>query len=302
MAHGIDDNSGGMFGWNRAFNSAGDGGIVVMAPGSPGVVWATEGLGLSGYMSTDNFQAQNVALGRGSYLVHDQVPPVFLYNMNAGATQIDVATSPATAPPAWSKFADLPPGGFYNAFGVGRWNGVGSYVYVSPFLDGIWVSAPGSTTFTKTSAPSLNYVQIHGWVSSDSTAPLTAYAFSDGGPITVLRTRDGGTTWKNITGDLPTTIYFDDIIADPANPDIVFGSVGFGGSGIYMTTNAGATTPHWSRWVAGLRAGGSFAPATLQNGHAGTSLATLDLGPGNRWLYAGFWGGSVWKRRTDAHD
>jgi len=303
LALGFDDNSGGAFGWTRGVGTPGDGSRVLASPGFDTVVWATEGLGNTGYMSTDNFSSGTVALGRGSFLVHDQVPPVFLYNYGSG-TEIDVATSPNNPPVTWTKFADGPAStSEYSTFGVGKWNGTGSYVYVGPFNDGIWVAPPGSTTFTRTSAPTLNYVKIHGWMSDDGTAPQTAYAFSVGGPITVLRTRDGGTTWKTITGDLPSTIYLEDIIADPVNPDIVFVSASFGANGIYMTTNASATTPHWARWVAGLPAGGSYAPADPSNlSSASVSFATLNLGGGGNWLYAGFWGGSVWKRRTDAHD
>ena len=45
------------------------------------------------------------------------------------------------------------------------------------------------------------------------------------GEIHVLRTQDGGLTWKNITGNLPTGMSLRDIAADRGNPDVVFVSV-----------------------------------------------------------------------------
>jgi hypothetical protein len=311
LAYGIDDDTNGASdNWTFSSNTAWDEGTVVADPAAPGVVWATDGLLHDGFMTTDNFHTQNVALGKGGHLVHDQVSPVFLYQYSGSGTEIYRSTSPQTVPVAWTKFADGPPDSCpcYNAFGVGKWNGFGSNLYVAPAnLGGIWRASAGSTTFTQTSAPTGGpYTKIHGWVSSDPTAEATAYALMLSSPPTILRTRDGGATWKNIRGNLPATIAPGDIAADPVNPDIVFVSVYSGESGIWMTTNASAATPSWSRWVAGLPAGGSYASAYVPNsGYGagqGTQLRTLDLGPAGRWLYAGFWGGSVWKRRTDGTD
>jgi hypothetical protein len=311
MANGIDDDSGGILnGFLRVLGSPFDGGAVTMDPGAPGVVWASDGnaIGHPGFMSTDNFVSQNVPMNQNGVFIHDQVPQVFLYAYSGSGTEIFRSTSPQTVPISWSKYADGPPDSCpcYTAFGVGRWNGTGSNLYVSPAnLAGIWRAPPGSTTFTHTSAPDVSFEVIKGWVSTDATASQTAYAAGLAvglGPATLVRTRDGGATWTNIVGDLPATAVHD-IVADPVNPDIVFVSVRFGGNGIYRTTNASAATPHWSPWVAGLPAGGSNAPANIPDFRPrGTQLQVLDLGPSNRWLYAAFWGGSIWKRRTDATD
>jgi hypothetical protein len=305
MAHGIDDDSGGLNnGWTRGINTPGDTGIVLMDPGAPGVGWGAHSIYQNqAFMSTDEFQTQGVSLERGGNLVQDQVPGVFLYSYSAGidTTGIYLATDPRTVPVAFTKFATGPAtASGYTAFGVGRWAG-GSILYIGRNEDGlIWATTPGGTTFTATSAPSSYYAKIRAWVSSDPTAPQTAFAFTLC-PSAVIRTRNGGATWTNIRGDLPTNACLQDITADPGNADIVFASISSGEVGIWKTTNASAASPHWSRWVAGLP-GGCPAPAVLGGFNPGMQITTLDLGAGNRWLYAGFWGGSIWKRRTDGTD
>jgi hypothetical protein len=313
MARGVDDDTGGVSGgWYMGFGTGiptADCGTVTLDPGTAGLAWATNAFGAR-TMSTDNFTTVNTSadgsLKAGGELVHDQVPQVYLYTFSPTASGADIyrSTSPGTIPIVWEKLGAAPDDSVgYRFLGVGRYSGGGSYLYLCPQVNqGIWASPPGaSTAFTKTSAPTLNYAKIHGWVSSDGNAWKTAYAVANG-PALVVRTQDGGVTWKTLTGDLPD-VWFQDIVADPINPDIVYLlASGAQGAGLYKTTNGSAASPHWARWVAGLPAGGSFAGTHRYSGGPGTQMQVLDLGASNRWIYAGFWGGSVWKRRTDAHD
>jgi hypothetical protein len=316
MGYGTDTNT--VF-WSRGNTGYGDGGYVAMDPGASGVVWATGNtvgaFATTGFMSTDGFVNVSAPLGRNRYFVHDQVPSVFLYSYDSSGdpTGIYVSTNPRSIPPTWTKVADGPNEGVgYRGFAVGRWSG-GSYLYIATANShNIWVAPPGATTFSPTNAPLADYETVRAWVSANSLAPKTAYAFgsdlSTGAPV-VVRTQDGGATWKNIAGNLPSTLRLREIAADPGNADVVFVTVSTGDTGIYKTTNASASSPSWSRWVAGLPAGGSNAPADMAPSLNFVSprpwadqLRTLDLGPGNRWIYAGFWGGSIWKRRTDGTD
>jgi photosystem II stability/assembly factor-like uncharacterized protein len=73
------------------------------------------------------------------------------------------------------------------------------------------------------------------------------------GPLGAFRSLDGGTTWTQVGGGLPANLPVTDLVADPANAEVMYACVGhiFGdpANGIYKTTDGGAS---WSRLAGGL--------------------------------------------------
>lgn len=77
------------------------------------------------------------------------------------------------------------------------------------------------------------------------------YPYSNNG---IIRSTDAGTTWQEISGDMPCAAYIDDVVIDPSDPEHMF--VRQGGTwepddpalGVYETTDGGG---HWEQVVQG---------------------------------------------------
>ena len=88
-------------------------------------------------------------------------------------------------------------------------------------------------------------------IAVDPSNPDIAYAATN---IGLYRTKNGGGTWKELTGGLPaispTMLGCTDIVVDPTNHNIAYAA--FWSSGVYKTTNATAGNPSWTKLAGGF--------------------------------------------------
>ena len=88
-------------------------------------------------------------------------------------------------------------------------------------------------------------------IAVDPTNANIAYAASNLG---LYRTRNGGTSWQQITSGLPaissTVLSCCDVVVDPTNRNVVY--VAFWADGVYKTTNAATVTPTWTKIAGGF--------------------------------------------------
>jgi photosystem II stability/assembly factor-like uncharacterized protein len=143
-------------------------------------------------------------------------------------------------------------------------------IYAAAFSQTFFTSNHG-TTWTLRNLPVTSTVRD---IQVSSTNPLTAYAvvsnFSPGG--TVFKTTNGGTTWTNVTSNLPNLPTWS-LQIDSTTPGRLF--VG-NDDGVYVTTNDGGA---WSRFGAGLP------NAQVFQVELNTSLGILGAGTHGRGLW-----------------
>jgi photosystem II stability/assembly factor-like uncharacterized protein len=110
----------------------------------------------------------------------------------------------------------------------------GNYVYVGTTTGGIYTSTEGGNHFTK--AYGLPYVPVTQ-ISVDPTIPTQAYAsFSGFGNAHVFSTSNGGSSWKDISSNLPD-LPVDSIAIDQDGTGIYLGT----DRGVYVSLNQGVS-------------------------------------------------------------
>ncbi|MDP8999998.1 MAG: hypothetical protein M3O46_07795, partial [Myxococcota bacterium] len=94
--------------------------------------------------------------------------------------------------------------------------------------------------------------------------------------------------WKDLTGNLPSSITAMDLAVDPVSPGALYLATT---AGVYKSVSNGT---RWGRWTTGLPARGSQSVWRLQ---------TVDKRPsgGQFSVYAGIWGGGIWSRNGAEH-
>jgi photosystem II stability/assembly factor-like uncharacterized protein len=152
----------------------------------------------------------------------------------------------------WTRISDVgvngwnPNGGFVNAIGLAPSDANTIYAATHPGGDGatdVFVTTDHGSTWTQRNLPVVGPVQD---IQVDPATPTTAYAvissFTAGG--NVFKTTNAGTTWTNISGNLPSEPVWSLQI------DALGGALYVGAEdGVYVTTDGGAK---WSRFGAGL--------------------------------------------------
>lgn len=100
---------------------------------------------------------------------------------------------------------------------------------------GIYVSTNGAVSWSKTSAPDLEWVRI---CASADAGTLLALHFQEGGGA-AYRSLDFGATWKEIQGGLPYT----DVAcsADGSRIFLASTTILHGGGGLQSSTDSGET-------------------------------------------------------------
>jgi photosystem II stability/assembly factor-like uncharacterized protein len=171
-------------------------------------------------------------------------------------------------------------------FGVGIQPGTDNTYLACEWL-GIGISASGSVRRT-TDGGNFWTTTFSGPAVMDVdfclTNPSRVYLATNNG---VYRSDDGGVNWLRIWTGLPTPYVFS-VAADPVDPDVAYagtygywwGSIWIPGEGVFVTRDAGNS---WSAFNAGLGV-----------------LEILDVSLSERGIYAGTWGGGVYRRRIGA--
>ncbi len=175
-------------------------------------------------------------------------------SLDAGDTWVNVAPHPAR----WISVSPVD----------------GDVVWTLSNFAGVWRSTDGGDTWAASPswpAPGME-TKIEAHPTDPAAALVTAGGYGTGGPH-VLLTTDGGTSWQDVTGDLPD---------QPANTllvDPLFPSHWYVGSdtGVWSTTDAGAT---WFPFGSGL---------------AAAVVTDLELQFATRKLMAGTFGRGVWE-------
>jgi photosystem II stability/assembly factor-like uncharacterized protein len=102
----------------------------------------------------------------------------------------------------------------------------------------------------------------------------------------VMKSTDGGVTWKPITNGLNLDQEFYKILVDPAAPDVLY--LATQRSGVFVSRNRGES---WSPWNSGL--------TNLTAGTNGNNVTnTMTFSADGKWIYFGTAGSGVFKRRT----
>lgn len=131
------------------------------------------------------------------------------------------------------------------------------------------------------------------------------------GPLGVFRSLDGGVSWSQLAGGLPTANSATDLAQDPVDPNTLYAAIGhiFGSplNGIYKTTDGGAT---WTALGGGLptanvgRISVAIAPTNRQRLYALYALAATSTGAngGTQGAFRSDNGGATWTSLTIASD
>ncbi len=134
------------------------------------------------------------------------------------------------------------------------------------------------------------YVSTGIW---DREAANSNLAANEPGGVGILKSTDGGTTWRTINNGLKN-LYVGSLFMHPADPQVLLAGTGFGfyrtGNGAYMTTDGGE---HWTQVLETADTPEDSTPVTS------VEISTTD--PNIMWAGGiGFWrsndGGSSWTR------
>jgi photosystem II stability/assembly factor-like uncharacterized protein len=293
-------NDGGAHWVNATVSDAGG---FVINPNNPSTLWCTLGVyggdwAFERLRSTDsgiNWTRINSGIPASPQwfpqLRHDQDDPGVLFTESNGAVY-----SSNDGGSTWSLYFGAQFSITVRDLAVTRWgwpNGRTVYVCLRTTTPGnrLWVatwSLSGGTTWSERSGGLPAGVEVRRVV-PDPANSSRAYALMNGlgnAGNKVFLTTSRGTSWINITGDLPD-VPVSDLVVHPDDNNILFLSSEFG---CFRSTTGGT---HWETWNNGM-----------PNGAIVTDLATLDFrstGDGF-WVVAGTYGISIWRREISGAD
>ncbi len=179
------------------------------------------------------------------------------------------------------------------------------------FGDGVYVSRDAGKSWTNmglTESEHIAKVLIDPRDSNTLFVAAQGPLWSEGGQRGLYRSRDGGKSWTQVLSAGPYT-GVNDVILDPANPDVLYASThqrhrsvaalvnGGPETGIHKSTDGGDT---WQELAHGLptedmgRIGLALAPE-----NSSTVYATIELGPRKGGFYRSIDGGMSWEKRND---
>ena len=179
----------------------------------------------------------------------------------------------------------------------------------SSYGDGVYKSVDGGESFRHTGLRTSQHI---GRIVIDPRNPDVVYVaavgplWAAGGERGVFKTSDGGETWEGVlTIDQHTGVT--DLVMDPSDPNTLYASalqrerraysyVGGGpGSGIYKTTDAGAT---WTELTEGLPASDmGRIGLDISRTHPGTLYAVIE--GSEQGVYRTDNGGRTWRQTSD---
>ena len=138
-------------------------------------------------------------------------------------------------------------------------------------------------------------------IAVDPTNANIAYAASNLG---LFRTRNGGTSWQQITSGLPaigsTVLSCCDVVVDPTNRNVIYAA--FWADGVYKTTNAATVTPTWTKLAGGFpttdltRISLAVAPTATSNVYALVASGSDGL----KGFFRSADSGATWAKVTEA--
>jgi hypothetical protein len=173
---------------------------------------------------------------------------------------------------------------------VSKWTPGGAVVYavLSSAGDGTRLRVYDNGTWYERSTGLFGGVRIKN-VSPHPTNPDVAYAILSGiGTYPkVYRTTNRGLNWTNVTGNLPTTVPYSDLVAHPTDPAKLYLGSEFG---CYRTTDGGT---NWHRWNNGM-----------PQANIVTEMKYIDSLAinGKFYVLAGTYGRSIWMRDVSGDD
>jgi hypothetical protein len=160
----------------------------------------------------------------------------------AGANSLWASDSARAATPAWRTIKAPSPAtdNFINAISVHEGNG--NAIWVGHNNGEVYRSADGlaaSPTWTRSGAGVLPGRRVQRITIDRDNPQRVIVSFTGFVPHNVWETRDGGTTWRSITGNLPSAPVFD-VKRHPVNPQWLYAATSVG---VFTSEDGGAT---WS--------------------------------------------------------
>jgi hypothetical protein len=289
---GSQDNGTELFndsvGWTET--DGGDGGTVLYSKQNPSLVYRVSPIGSFGTsayfrVSHDGGQSWSSATNGITGAANTNFYPTIAVDPSNGArvflggSNIYASTNSAAS---WGVYASAgsagfnPSGNTVDAIAVAPSNGNTVYAAVGgefAFASSIYVTTNNGGSWTDVSLPGSGRVNE---IDVDPTNSQVAYAVvSSFGSGNVWRTANGGSTWTNISGNLPDQPAWS-LQISPTTGTLYVGN----DTGVYVTTNLG----------------GSWSP--LGTGFPAARVLTLDLEPQLNILAAGTHGRGMWEILT----